>query len=131
MWAIFAGVTMGGPSRTPAQARLPERSGAFVRRWLRRLPSPFTDADRAAGCRCELSVLQAEINCTEVFDSPLHGPAFFESVISDQLDLGRPEKLQLVFGRVLRRRDARFRTRVSRSLDPSHKRRATAPASAG
>lgn len=85
----------------------------FVRRWLSRLPSPFTPADAAAGYRYELSILQLEISCTEVFDRPLHGRQFFESVISDQLDLGRPEKLQLIFGhRILRSRTAPFRTRV-------------------
>jgi len=85
----------------------------FVRRWLARLPSPFTAADRAAGYRYELSVNQLEVSCTEVFDRPLHGRAFFESVITDQLDLGRPEKLQLLFEhRILRNRAAPFRTRV-------------------
>lgn len=85
----------------------------FVRRWLGRLPSPLTPADAEAGYRYELSILQLEISCTEVFDRPLHGRQFFESVISDQLDLGRPEKLQLIFGhRILRRRSAAFRTRV-------------------
>lgn len=85
----------------------------FVRRWLAVLPSPLNDADGAAGYRYELSILQLEISCTEVFDRPLHGRQFFESVITDQLDLGRPEKLQLVFGhRILRRRGASFRTRV-------------------
>ena len=85
----------------------------FVRRWLGRLPSPFTPADREAGYRYELSVSQLEVSRTEVFDRPLHGRAFFESVISDQLDLGRPEKLQLLFEhRILRNRSAPFRTRV-------------------
>jgi hypothetical protein len=85
----------------------------FVRRWLARLPGPFTPADAAAGYRYELSVLQLEVSCTEVFDRPLHGRQFFESVIADQLDLGRPEKLQLLFEhRILRNRHAPFRTRV-------------------
>lgn len=85
----------------------------FVRRWLKVLPSPLTDADRDVGYRYELSILQLEVSCTEVFDRPLHGRQFFESVITDQLDLGRPEKLQLIFGhRILRRRAAAFRTRV-------------------
>ncbi|MFV2064381.1 MAG: hypothetical protein ACC726_12860 [Chloroflexota bacterium] len=85
----------------------------FVRRWLGRLPSPFSEADIEAGYRYELSILQLEVSCTEVFDRPSHGRAFFESVISDQLDLGRPERLQLLFGhRILRNRRAPFRTRV-------------------
>ena len=85
----------------------------FVRRWLARLPSPFTAADADAGYRYELSIMQLEVSCTEVFDRPLHGRAFFEQVITDQLDLGRPEKLQLLFEhRILRNRAAPFRTRV-------------------
>lgn len=85
----------------------------FVRRWLARLPSPFTPADIEAGYRYELSIMQLEVSCTEVFDRPSHGRAFFESVIGDQLDLGRPERLQLLFGhRILRNRSAPFRTRV-------------------
>lgn len=85
----------------------------FVRRWLAVLPSPFTEADQRAGFRYELSIMQLEVSCTEVFDRPSHGRAFFESVVSDQLDLGRPERLQLLFGhRILRNRAAPFRTRV-------------------
>lgn len=85
----------------------------FVRRWLARLPSPFTEADIDAGYRYELSILQLEVSCTEVFDRPLHGRQSFEQVITDQLDLGRPEKLQPLFEhRILRDRRAPFRTRV-------------------
>lgn len=85
----------------------------FVRRWLARLPPPFTSADAAAGYRYELSVLQLEVGCTGVFDRPSHGRAFFEQVITDQLDLGRPEQLQLLLEhRILRNRTAPFRTRV-------------------
>ena len=85
----------------------------FVRRWLAVLPSPFTAADADAGYRYELSIMQLEVSCTEVFDRPLHGRAFFEQVMLDQLDLGRPEKLQLLFEhRILRNRQAPFRTRV-------------------
>jgi hypothetical protein len=85
----------------------------FVRRWLARLPSPLTDADIDAGYRHELSIMQLEVSCTEVFDRPSHGRQFFEQVITDQLDLGRPERLQLLFEhRVLRNRKAPFRTRV-------------------
>ena len=85
----------------------------FARRWLARLPSPFTEADMDAGYRHELSILQLEVSCAEVFDRPLHGRQFFEQVITDQLDLGRPERLQLLFEhRALRNRKAPFRTRV-------------------
>ena len=109
----FAAVASGRALQAVCDSLSAAAIERFVRRWLQVLPSPLTAADEAAGYRYELSVLQAEISCTEVFDRPLHGRQFFESVISDQLDLGRPEKLQLIFGhRILRRRGATFRTRV-------------------
>jgi hypothetical protein len=84
-----------------------------VRKWLARLPHPFSAADRAAGYRYDVSVLQAEFSLTQVLDRPVTGRVFFEEVIRDNLDLGRPDKVGLVFGRrVTRRTPGRFRTRV-------------------
>lgn len=86
---------------------------AFFRKWLRRLPHPFTPADRKAGYRYQLSILQLEASLTQVFDRPIHGREFFEEVIRDNLDLGRPDRVQLLFERrVTRRTPGRFRTRV-------------------
>jgi hypothetical protein len=83
------------------------------RKWLARLPHPFTSADRAAGYRYQLSILQAEFSCTQVFDKPLHGRQFFEQVIHENLDLGRPDQISLIFERrVTSRTPGRFRTRV-------------------
>ena len=39
------------------------------------------------------------ISDTRVFDRPAAGRAWFERTIADQLDLGRPDKMQIVFGR--------------------------------
>ena len=47
---------------------------AFFRRWLARLPHPFTGADRRAGYRYQLSILQAEFSLTQVLDRPHSGP---------------------------------------------------------
>ena len=86
---------------------------ALVRRWLRRLPHPFTAADRRAGYRYDVSILQAEFSLTQEFDRPATGRVFFEEVIRENLDLGRPDQVQLIFGRrVTRRTPGRFRTRV-------------------
>lgn len=86
---------------------------ALFRKWLARLPHPFTPADRAAGYRYELSILQAEFSRTQVFDKPVHGRQFFEQVIRENLDLGRPEQISLIFERrVTTRTPGRFRTRV-------------------
>src|SRR6267378_378551 len=86
---------------------------AVVRKWLRRLPHPFTAAHRAAGYRYQLSILQAEFALTQVLDRPLTGRCFFEEVIRENLDLGRPDQMQLIFDRrVTRRTPGSFRTRV-------------------
>ena len=86
---------------------------ALLRKWLARLPHPFTPADRSAGYRYDVSILQAEFSLTQVLDSPQTGRIFFEEVIGENLDIGRPDQVQLIFGRrVTRRTPGRFRTRV-------------------
>ena len=86
---------------------------AVFRKWLRRLPHPFAPAHRAAGYRYHLSILQSEFALTQVLDRPRTGRCFFEEVIRENLDLGRPDQMQLIFARrVTRRTPGRFRTRV-------------------
>jgi hypothetical protein len=86
---------------------------AVVRKWFRRLPHPFTSAHRAAGYRYHLSILQSEFALTQVLDRPLTGRCFFEEVIRENLDIGRPDQMQLIFQRrVTRRTPGGFRTRV-------------------
>jgi hypothetical protein len=86
---------------------------AVLRKWLHRLPSPFTAADRQAGYRYDCSILQAEFALTQVLDQPRTGRLFFEQVIRENLDLGRPDQVALIFARrVTRRTPGRFRTRV-------------------
>ena len=70
----------------------------FFARWMHALPSPFTKAERAR-YGYGLSVRQLEISDTRVFDRPAAGRAWFERTIADQLDLGRPDKVQIVFDR--------------------------------
>jgi len=79
------------------------------------LPHPFTAADRKAGYRYDFSILQAELSTTQVLDRPVHGRLFFEQVIRENLDLGRPEEIKLIFNRRIpcrRRTRARFCTGV-------------------
>ena len=86
---------------------------ALLRKWLARLPHPFTAQDRAAGYRYDVSILQAEFSLTQVLDRPLTGRIFFEEVIRENLDIGRPDQVQLIFERrVTKRTPGRFRTRV-------------------
>jgi len=37
----------------------------------------------------------------QIFDRPLPGREFFEQVVRDNLDLGRPDRVQLIFDRVV------------------------------
>jgi len=85
----------------------------LLRKWLARLPHPFTPADRDAGYRYDVSILQAEFALTQVLDRPVTGRLLFEEVIRENLDLGRPSQVQLIFDRrVTKRTPGRFRTRV-------------------
>ena len=98
---------------------------AMLRKWLARLPHPFSPADRAAGYRYDLSVLQAEFSLTQMLDAPVTGRVFFEQLIRDNLDLGRPDRVQLIFNRRVnggkkKPTPGRFRTRViTQQVTPS------------
>lgn len=82
-------------------------------RWLAVLPHPFTSDDVQAGFRYDVSILQAEFSLTQVLDRPVSGRIFFEQVIRENLDIGRPDHVQLIFSRrVTRSTPGRFRTRV-------------------
>jgi hypothetical protein len=98
-----------------------EKIDGFLRKWLRLLPHPFTGADRKAGYRYDISILQAEFSLTQVLDRPVHGRLFFEQVIRENLDLGRPQQVQLIFNRkITRKTPGRFRTRVvTQDVTPS------------
>jgi hypothetical protein len=93
----------------------PAKIDAFFRKWLARLPHPYSAQDRRAGYRYDLSVLQAEFSLTQVWDRALHGRCFFEQVIRENIDLGRPQQVQLIFARKMQRKtatDGRCRTRI-------------------
>src|SRR6516225_6283179 len=77
---------------------------ALLRKWLARVPHPFTLKDRKADYRYDVSILQAEFSLTQVLDRPLSGRVFFEEVIRENLDLGRPDHVQLVFQRPIHKR---------------------------
>lgn len=86
---------------------------ALLRKWLRRLPHPYSASDRAAGYRYQLSIWQIELSLTQVLDRPVSGRIFFEQVIRENLDLGRPKQMQLIFDRrVTKTTPGPFRTRV-------------------
>jgi hypothetical protein len=95
----------------------------FAQRWLHRLPMPFGRRDRDAGYWWECSMRQVEVSRTIVFDAPRRARSFFEALIADNLDLGRPENVEIIFGRRVRcDTPGTFRTAIDRPvIDPDDK----------
>jgi hypothetical protein len=93
----------------------PSQIQSFLAKWLDRLPLPLSASDRAAGYDYKLSVRQLEVSLTQIMDRPVAGRQFFEEVIRDNLDLGRPDRVQLIFPRkIIRTTPGSFRTRILR-----------------
>jgi hypothetical protein len=92
---------------------------AFFARWMARLPTPLNDDHRAAGYWWEMSMRQVEVSRTIVFDQPRRGRAFFESLVADNVGIGRPSEVRLIFDRQIRSNTkGTFRTRVvTRGVD--------------
>ena len=84
----------------------------FAERWFAVLPLPLTPADQAGGYWWEISMRQVEVSRTIVFTQPRHARGFFEALVADNLDIGRPEQVELIFGR--RTRGAQATRRRSR-----------------
>jgi hypothetical protein len=90
-----------------------DKIDALLRKWLRRLPHPFPAMDRQAGYRYRISILQIELSLTQILDRPVNGRILFEDVIRENLDIGRPNQIQLIFNRwVTKATRGSFRTRV-------------------
>jgi hypothetical protein len=86
---------------------------AFFDRWIAVIPPPLTTNDREAGYWWELSMRQVETSRTLVFDAPRRARAFFEALVTDNLDIGRPDEVQLIFGRkIYSNTDSQFSTKV-------------------
>jgi hypothetical protein len=86
---------------------------AFCDRWVDQLPWPLTAAERAAGYHHQLSVWQLEVSRTRVFLDPAQGRALVESRIRENLDLGRPDRVRLIFDRqITTRTPSDFATQV-------------------
>jgi hypothetical protein len=93
----------------------PARIQRLLRKWQSHLPCPFRVVEQRAGYRYDVSMTQVEFALTQVVDRPVHGRIFFEQVIRENLDLGRPHSVQLIFDRrVIKTTPGRFRTRVVR-----------------
>lgn len=94
---------------------------ALWRKWSKILPNPYTNADRKAGFDYQLFIQQAEFARTQVFDRPQSGRIFFEKMLKDNIDLGRPGEMQLIFDKKIpRTTKTRFRTRlITHDVTPS------------
>ncbi len=111
-------ITASSPAQAPQRAQAlcerlsAEKIDALLRKWLRRLPTPL-----ALPIARGLSLRSLD-PASGVLAHPGAGPsgtgrAFFEEVIRENLDIGRPSQAQLIFERgVNRRTPRRFRTRV-------------------
>jgi hypothetical protein len=101
----------------------PGTISVFFQRWLSRLPLPLGAGDQDAGYWWELSMAQVEVSRTIVFTQPRHARAFFEALVTDNLDLGRPDTVEIVFGRRIvngrqRATQGTFKTKViTRGVD--------------
>jgi hypothetical protein len=93
----------------------PGRIQVFFERWTSRLPLPLTTTDRDAGFWWDLTMRQVETSRTIVFDAPRHARSFFEALVADNLDLGRPESVEIIFGRQRgRKAGGVFKTAIDR-----------------
>ena len=99
----------------------PHQVREFFWRWFLRLPAPLTQADVRAGYGYEWAFRQFEISETCMFDRPQAGRMWFEGVIRDHLDVGRPDQIALIFHRRVNRcTPGRFRTRVvTKGVNPT------------
>jgi hypothetical protein len=88
---------------------------ALFDRWVEQIPWPITPQQRAARYAHQLSIWQLEVSRTQVFQDPQQGWALVEALIRDNLDLGRPERVSLIFERkVTKATPSEFYTRVLR-----------------
>ena len=97
----------------------PAHLQAFFDRWMAIIPTPLNTTDQEAGYWWELSMRQIETSRTLVFDAPRRARGFFEALVADNLDLGRPDEVQLIFGRkIYSNTDSQFSTKVvTRGVD--------------
>ncbi len=85
----------------------------FFERWMATIPTPLGEQDRAAGYWWELSMRQVEVSRTLVFDDPRRTRGFFEALVADNVGIGRPEQVAVIFARQVRKTTREpFRTRI-------------------
>jgi hypothetical protein len=63
---------------------------------------PLGGAEEVAGYWWEFSMREIEVSRTIVFDASRHARSFFEALVADNLDVGRPDRIEVIFGRQIR-----------------------------
>ena len=89
------------PTSRPSSTAGPESS-----------PPPSPRPTESAGYFWELSMRQVEVSRTLVFDDPRRARGFFESLVPDNVGIGRPDEVHAVFARQGKTTKEPFRTRV-------------------
>ena len=88
---------------------------ALFDRWVEQLPWPISPQQRAPGYAHQLSIWQLEVSRTQVSRDPEQGWALVEALIRDNLDLGRPDRVSLIFERkVTKATPGEFHSRILR-----------------
>jgi hypothetical protein len=76
------------------------RLEALIRKWLRIVPTPLGMMPHRRGnitLKYHISMLQMEVARTQLWKKAAAGLQFFEQVIRENIDLGRPEKVGVIF----------------------------------
>jgi hypothetical protein len=95
-----------------------EHIEALLAKWQRILPAPFTEEDEILGGYEYLAnISQIECAITHMLDRPVSGRIFLDQVFHDNLDIGRPNRIGLIFNRRIvskgkHKTPGVFRTRV-------------------
>lgn len=90
----------------------------LVRKWIRLVPNPLGMMPTRRGhltLKYNISILQIEFARTQLWEKASHGLEFFEQVIRENFDLGRPEKVGAIFQKRIRHatlKSHRFMSRV-------------------
>lgn len=83
--------------------------------WVKQMPWPLPQAQQEAGYQHQLSIWQMEVSRTQVFFDPEQGRSLIENIIRDNLDLGRPDRISLIFDRrITKATPSEFYTKVIR-----------------
>lgn len=59
--------------------------------------APAPESSCAAGYWWELSTRQVETSRTILLDAPRRARRFFQAMVADNLDIGRPDHVELIF----------------------------------